>query len=95
MRPIIIILNIAALIFSILWMINTDYEFEPIILTITLIATLIGLIYNKDFLSSKNKSIIKGDKNRVTQGSKDSKIEVTKSNESSIEGNENEVNQNN
>lgn len=95
MRQIILILNIAALMFSVAWMIKSNYEFEPLILTITLVATLIGLIYNKDFLSSSNKSTIKGNKNKVTQGNKKSNITVDKSNESSIDGNENKVNQKN
>lgn len=95
MKKSILILNIIALVVSIIWMINSNYEFEPIIVSITFVATLIGLIYNKDFLSTTNKSRIKGDKNQVRQGNSDSKIEINKTNESKINGSENNVTQGN
>jgi hypothetical protein len=95
MRQAVLILNIVALVFSIIWMINSNYEYEPIIVSITFIATLIGIIYNKDFLSNTNKSTIKGSKNVVHQGNKNSKIETDKKNQSKIDGDENEVKQNN
>lgn len=88
-RRTIIILNVLALIVSLFWWINTNYDYEPIILCITLLATLIGLTL-KDKIMNKNKVKIKGDENEIKQGSKKKK---KTENEVVIKGNKNKVEQ--
>jgi len=95
MKNIVILLNIAALFFSVIWMISSKYDFEPTILTITFIATLIGLIGGKDFLTSSNSTTIIGNKNKIFHGNDKSTIAINKKNEIDIKGDENEVNQRN
>lgn len=88
-KRLIIALNIIALIITIVWLINSDYDFEPTILCLTLTATLIGLTL-KDKIMGKNDSKIKRDKNEVKQGSKKSK---NSDNKTVIKGNKNKVKQ--
>lgn len=85
----IIILNIIALIVSLFWLVNSNYDYEPIILCITLLATLIGLTI-KDKIMGKNDAKIKGDENEVKQGT--SKKKSTE-NKTVIKGNKNKVEQ--
>lgn len=85
----IIILNIIALIVSLFWLVNSNYDYEPIILCITLLATLIGLTL-KDKIMGKNDAKIEGDENEVKQGT--SKKKSTE-NKTVIKGNKNKVEQ--
>ena len=73
MKYVYIILNIIALIISIIWLINSKYDYEPIIVSITLLITLIGLIYS--FGSSKRINI-KGNKNFTRQDSRESELDI-------------------
>ncbi|WP_324024577.1 hypothetical protein QSV08_15325 [Maribacter sp. BPC-D8] len=86
---IIIGLNIVALIISVIWLINSNYDFEPIILCVTLMATLLGLTI-KDKIMGKNDAKIKGDENEVKQGTKKTK---STDNKTVIKGNKNKVQQ--
>ena len=89
MKKSIITLNILALIVALFWLFKTDFDFEPLIVCITLIATLIGLLF-KDKIMSKNIAKIEGDENKVNQ----TKTKSDKSeNKVVIKGNKNKVKQ--
>ncbi|MBR9831549.1 hypothetical protein GYB57_05325 [bacterium] len=88
-RKLIIGLNIVALIISAIWLINSNYDFEPIILCVTLVATLLGLTL-KDKIMGKNDAKIKGDENEVKQGTEKKK---SSENKTVIKGNKNKVEQ--
>ena len=85
-KNIALVLNAIALVLSIMWAIKSKFEYEPIILSITLVAVLVGIIYAKN--GRRNKTVIKGDQNKVTQNGSAEEV-----NESEITGNSNEVNQ--
>jgi uncharacterized membrane protein len=73
MKDVFLVLNSIALVIAISWYINSDYDYEPLIAIITLIITLLGLI----FISTKSKSLkIKGKKNLTYQKDKDSSAEI-------------------
>ena len=86
MKTILIIINTIALVVGVLWMIESEFEYQPIILCITLIATLIGL-----FISSNeyNKSNVSGNHNEIFQTNSDKGIK----NDVKIDGNSNKIKQ--
>lgn len=93
MKNVIIIINIIALVITGIWMYSSNYDFEPIILFLTLVATLIGLIYSQKTSKMINKSEIDGEGNAVIQGNTKSDKHIDQSNESKIKGKGNQVNQ--
>lgn len=62
MKTTLIVLNSAALICAFLWLI-VDATWEPIVASLGLLGTLVGLIYDKDSDNDKTKMIQKGGKN--------------------------------
>lgn len=54
-NSILVLINSIALIGAILWFIN-DRDWEPLVTSLTLLATLIGLIFTRN--KKKNKAII-------------------------------------
>lgn len=79
-EKILITLNSIALAVAVFWFINSGYENEPLIAVITLIATLIAMLFSND----KSKRIkVKGNKNKTRQTTENGSVE--------IEGDENET----
>jgi len=73
MKKILIALNSIALVLSLFWYKSTNYEYEPLIVAITLLVALIAQI----FISNKSKSLkIKGKKNFTYQKELDSSAEI-------------------
>lgn len=85
MKVVIIFLNLGALILSTIWYIQSGYQFEPLILNITLVATLLGLFFNE--FTKRSKVKIKGSENTAYQGNSNG------SKSADIIGNSNNVNQ--
>jgi hypothetical protein len=71
----IFILNLIALIVSVIWFIKSNYEYEPLISIISSSTTLLGFFYYRD--SIKNLAVIKGDENRVEQIGEGHKSDVS------------------
>lgn len=92
-NTLILVITTISLGYSINWMIKTNYENEPIIVTLGLITFLIGYFVNQHI---SNKSSIKGNNNIVDQLiEKTREREIIKDNQSKIEGDRNEVKQKN
>jgi len=73
MKKVLISLNSIALTVAIFWFINTNYDNEPLIAIITLIATLLGLIYSVN----KTKYLkIKGNENFTKQTTENSEAQI-------------------
>ncbi len=81
-KNVIIALSIMAFIIAIVWTVQSNYEYEPIIVTITLFIAIIAVGGKANYLrirgkkntvqqdsrtGSSNRSIIKGDENNVSQ----------------------------
>lgn len=90
MRNLIILLDILAIIATCFWLKSSNFDYEPIILLITLITTLIGALFKVDekFIS-QNSAVIKGNGNKVSQSSGSQNI----SNTTNIKGSKNAINQ--
>lgn len=92
-NTLIIIITIISIGFSVNWMIKTNYEHEPIIVTLGLITFLIGFFVTQRI---SNKSTIKGNYNVVDQvNASADKSDVSQENQSKIEGDRNEIKQKN
>lgn len=71
----IFILNLISFIVSIIWFTKSNYDYEPLISTISSSITLLGFFYYKDSL--KNLAVIKGDENRIEQIGEGHKSDVS------------------
>ena len=90
-NTLIIIITIVSIGFSINWMVKSNYEYEPIIVTLGLITFLIGLSASQ---ISTNKSIVKGNSNKINQTiQKTDKSNLAKENQSRVDGEKNEIQQ--
>ncbi len=72
MKILLFLLTVTALIFSIIWAINTNFDYEPVIVSITTFIALLGLFaYN----NNSNTIKIKGNNNETYQdiGNSDTK----------------------
>jgi hypothetical protein len=95
MKKNLVFLNFLALVASFFWAIKTNFDYEPIIVILTLIVTLIGLIKNKELPGFSNIAVIKGGNNKVNQSINGDKGVLSKENSASIDGEFNEITQNN
>lgn len=86
------IINIIALILSIVWMIKSGFDFEPSIAVLGLTVAVIGQFASTGFKLSNN-STIKGDNNQVTQVLGNPEKIEEKSHNSNIKGKNNSINQ--
>lgn len=86
MKKTLIIINTAALILAIAWMISTGFDFEPTIAVLTLTATLIAILLVGQ--KKKNKVTVKGIKNvvEVDVRNEKSSSESESDNELHVEG---------
>ena len=87
-KVIFITLNAIALVVAIIWLVKTNYDYEPQIVIIGLFLTLIGLLY--DFTKKNNNIIIKGNQNQTLQDV-NSKIQNEKTNQINITGDGNKT----
>ena len=77
------VIAILTIILSTLWLIQSNFQYEPMIVLASGIAGLISIE-----ISNKSKLKIKGNRNKVLQVSEKNKI-----NQSTVEGNDNQVTQ--
>lgn len=95
-KEIIIAIDIVALIIAIIWGYKTNWDFEPIVVILSLVGALIGLILSKSSKSKMNKVNIKGSGNKIHQdiGKDENVKEENTLNEVKINGDSNVVFQN-
>lgn len=95
MKNTLILFDLAALIGAALWAVASNFEYEPVILFITLLGALIGLLVKGDELlgGSSNRAVIKGRNNTVKQTIKDSNKDQPKHNQTRVSGIDHDVDQ--
>lgn len=100
-QKVLVFANTIALVISIIWMIKSNFDYEPIIVTITFIITLFSLFFYDKSNSEKNDKKTPFSKNYINAKGNKSKLNLSSkfiadgenSNIVIIEGDENEIDQ--
>lgn len=74
MKIALIVINTIALVLTVFWAKESNYEYEPLILGVTLIATLVTLLFNQAKATKDAK--VKGKENMTVQNSEGAKADI-------------------
>lgn len=95
MKNALILFDIAALVGTAFWVKSAHFDYEPVVLFITLLGALIGLLIKGDALvgGTSNTAVVKGRNHKVTQTIKTPTPNQPQSNHIQVQGNDHDVQQ--